>query len=186
MPSNRFLAGALPLGGREHLCDCGGGDGRNAIALARANPSLKVTIFDQPSVCEKARRNVAAQGLAARISTHEGDFLRDPFPPGVDSILYSHIASIWSHRTNVGVFERAIAALPPGGRLYIYNMVPADDHGGPLSVTCGSVYFHALATGEGLMHSTVDYTAMLREAGFASVEVRRDLPVSHALVIGTR
>lgn len=186
MPSNRFLAASMPLQGRAHLCDCGGGAGRNAIALARANPGLKVTIFDHPSVCEKARENVAKHGLSDRIATHEGDLLRDPFPPGIDSVLYSHIGSIWSHETNVGVFKRAAAALPPGGRFHVFNMVPADDHSGPLSVTCGSIYFHALATGEGFMHSKVEYAAMLHEAGFASVEIRGDLPVSHALVIGTR
>jgi hypothetical protein len=186
MPSNRFITEVLPLAGCAHLCDCGGGAGRNALALAQANPGLRVTIFDQPSVCEKARENVAAHGLTARIATHEGNFLVDPFPPGVDSILYSHIGSIWSHETNVGVFRRAAAALPPGGRFYIFNMVAADDHSGPLSVTCGSVYFHALATGEGLMHSAADYATMLREAGFAAVEVLGDLPVSHAVVIGTR
>jgi len=186
MPSNRFLASTLPLEGRTHLCDCGGGAGRNAIAVARAHPALKVTIFDHPSVCEKARENIAREGLADRISAYEGDFLRDPFPPGIDGVLYSHIASIWSHETNVGVFRRAAAALPEGGRFYVFNMVPADDHGGPLSVTCGSMYFHALATGEGFMHSKLEYAEMLREAGFASVEIRGDLPVSHALVIGMR
>lgn len=186
MPSNRFLADLIPLEGRKQLCDCGGGAGRNAVALVKANPGLQVTIFDQPSVCAKARENVDSHGLADRISTYDGNFLEDSFPPGMDSILYSHIGSIWSHETNVRVFRRAAQALPPGGRFYIYNMVAADDHSGPLSVTCGSVYFHGLATGEGLMHSAADYGAMLLEAGFSSVELLRDLPVSHALVIGTR
>jgi hypothetical protein len=55
-----------------------------------------------------------------------------------------------------------------------------------LSVTTGSVYFHVLATGEGLMHSVPDYAAMLREAGFSEVATVRDLPVSHAIVTGIR
>jgi cyclopropane fatty-acyl-phospholipid synthase-like methyltransferase len=186
MPSNRFLADALPLGGVKHLCDCGGGAGRNAMALARKHPDLRVTIFDQPSVCEEARRNVAAQGLGDRIGTHAGNFLQDPFPPGVDAVLYSHIGSIWSPETNVGVFRRAHAALPAGGRFFVFNMVPNDHHTGPLSVTTGSVYFHVLATGEGLMHSVPDYAAMLREAGFSEVATVRDLPVSHAIVTGIR
>lgn len=186
MPSNRFLPGALPLAGVTHLCDCGGGAGRNAVALAREHPGLRVTIFDQASVCAKARENVAAQGLGDRIDTHAGDFLHDPFPPGIDAVLYSHIGSIWSRRTNVGVFRRACEALPPGGRFFIFGMVPRDDHSGPLSVTTGSVYFQALASGEGMMHSAVDYADMLREAGFGATEIVRGLPVSHAVVIGIR
>jgi hypothetical protein len=186
MPSNRFLADALPLAGVTHLCDCGGGAGRNAMALARKHPDLRVTIFDQPSVCAKARENVAANGLGDRIGTHAGNFLSDPFPTGVDAVLYSHIGSIWSHETNVGVFRRAREALPVAGRFFVFNMVPNDDHGGPLSVTTGSVYFHVLATGEGMMHSAPDYDDMLREAGFSKVEIVRGLPVSHAIVIGIR
>ena len=186
MPSNSFLATHMPLEGVRSLCDCGGGNGRNAIALARRHPTLRVTIFDQPSVCAKARQNVAEQGLADRIATREGSFLADPFPTEMEGILYSHIASIWSEETNVDVFRRAREALLPGGRLFIYNMVANDEQTGPLSVTCGSVYFHALATGQGFMHSQQDYRRMLERAGFASVETLSGLPVSHALVIGTK
>jgi hypothetical protein len=186
MPSNRFLADSLPIGMSHHLCDCGGGAGSNAIALARRHRQLRVTIFDQPSVCAEARRKIDEAGLAHRIATHEGDFLKDSFPSGIDAVLYSHIASIWSAETNVGVFRRARGALPTGGRFFIFNMVANDDHTGPLSVTCGSVYFQSLATGEGFMHSAIEYRAMLLQAGFAEVEMVRGLPVSHALVIGTK
>ncbi len=186
MPSNSFLAGNLPLEGVRHLCDCGGGAGRNAMALAERHAGLRVTIFDQPSVCSKARENIASRGLAGRVSTADGNFLNDPFPAGIDAVLYSHIASIWSEDTNVAVFRRALAALPTGGRFYIYNMVANDEQTGPLSVTCGSVYFHALATGEGFMFSQQDYARMLERAGFGSVKIVSGLPVSHALVIGTK
>ncbi|MEZ4296947.1 MAG: methyltransferase [Polyangiaceae bacterium] len=186
MPSNRFLAPSFDLRGRRHLCDCGGGNGRNAIELARANPELRVTVFDHPTVCEKAAANIASQGLSGRIAVAPGNFLADPFPPGIDSVLYAHIGPIWSAETNTGVFKRAAAALPEGGTFSIYNMVPADDHSGPAYVTAGSVYFHALATGQGFMHSVPEYTEMLRAAGFSDVRVVRDLPVSHALITGIR
>jgi hypothetical protein len=185
MPSNRFLAAHLPLEGRRHLCDCGGGNGRNAMDLAGRHQGLLVTIFDQPTVCDKARANIEARGLRDRVGVFPGNFLRDPFPPGIDAILYCHIAAIWSKETNVDVFRRARESLPAGGKFFLYNMVARDDHTGPLSVTCGSVYFHALATGQGFMHSTAEYRAMLHEAGFPQVEVVGGLPVSHALVIGT-
>jgi predicted transcriptional regulator len=186
MPSNRFLAGNLQLGERLHLCDCGGGAGRNAIEIARLNPHLRVTIFDHPTVCAKARANIEKNGLSERVSTYAGNFLEDGFPTGIDCVLYSHIASIWSVETNVGVFRRAHDALPAGGSLFIYNMVANDEHTGPLSVACGSVYFHALATGEGFMHSAREYQAMLKDAGFAAVEIIDNLQVSHVLITGTK
>jgi len=143
-------------------------------------------LFDQPTVCAKARENIEQNGLSDRVSTHAGNFLKDAFPSGIDCVLYSHIGSIWSAETNVGVFRRAHDALPAGGSLFIYNMVANDEHTGPLSVTCGSVYFHALATGEGFMHSACEYQAMLKDAGFAAVEVIDNLHVSHALITGTK
>ena len=186
MPSNRFLASNFEMGGRKHLCDCGGGAGRNAVALARHNPALKITIFDQATVCERAQANVRQQGLSDRIATHAGNFLEDPFPAGIDAILYSHIASIWSEETNVRIFRRAHEALPPGGTFTIYNMVADNDQKGPLSVTCGSVYFHALATGEGFMFSALEYEKMLKDAGFATVRTQGGLPAAHALITGTK
>jgi hypothetical protein len=186
MPSNRFLADHIPLEGLRLLCDCGGGNGRNAIDLVRRHSGLRATVFDQPTICAKARERIATSGLADRVSTHEGNFLVDPFPSGIDAVLYSHIAPIWSKETNISVFRRAREALAFGGRFFIYNMVADDDQAGPLSVTCGSVYFHALATGQGFMHSQSEYQAMLVEAGFGRVHTVSGLPVSHSLVIGTK
>jgi len=186
MPSNRFLAPNFDLAGRRHLCDCGGGAGRNAIALARHNPTLKITIFDQATVCERARANIKQADLSNRITTSAGNFLEDSFPAGIDAILYSHIASIWSEETNLQVFRKACASLPSEGTFTIYNMVADDDQTGPLAVTCGSVYFQALATGEGFMFSSAEYEKMLKDAGFGRVSAKAGLPASHALITATK
>jgi hypothetical protein len=186
MPSNRFLAPNFALAGRKHLCDCGGGAGHNAIALARHNPALQITLFDHESVCERAQSNIRQNDLSDRILTHPGNFLEDPFPAGIDAILYAHIASIWSEETNLRVFRKAHRSLPPGGTFTIYNMVADDDQTGPLGVTCGSVYFQALATGEGFMFSAAEYEHMLKEAGFGRVSIQAGLPARHVLITATK
>jgi hypothetical protein len=86
----------------------------------------------------------------------------------------------------VRIFRKAHGALPPGGRFTIYNMTPDDDQTGPLSVTCGSVYFHALATGEGFMFSAADYQKMLADAGFGRIAVEAGLPAWHVLITATK
>jgi hypothetical protein len=145
-----------------------------------------VTLFDQPSVCARARERITAEGLSDRVSTWDGNFFEDRFPSEIDAVLYSHIAPMWSKETNVSVFRRVRDALPQGGRLILYNMVANDDQDGPLGVTCGSVYFHALATGQGFMHSESEYRSMLAEAGFDAVHASSGLPAFHALIVGTK
>jgi hypothetical protein len=186
MPSNRFLAPNFNLTDSHHLCDCGGGAGHNAIALARHNPALRITIFDHASICERAESNIRESGLGHRVLTHPGNFVEDPFPAGIDAILYAHIAPIWSEETNLRIFRKAHGALPPGGTFTIYNMTPDDDQTGPLSVTCGSVYFQALATGEGFMFSAADYQQMLAEAGFGRIAIEAGLPAWHVLITATK
>jgi hypothetical protein len=186
MQSNQYVAKSLDLARYRHLCDCGGGAGRNALEIATRNPTLKVTIFDQPTVCDRAQENIAARGLTDRVTTHKGNFLTDPFPAGIDCVLYAHISTIWSEANNTKIFTNAYKALPEGGSFMIYTAVANDQHTGPIYVTPGSVYFHALATGEGFMYSAADYEKMLRAAGFGKVTVNDDLPLAHAVITATK
>ena len=77
--ANAHLLAAFDFGRFKHIVDAGGGDATNAIALVRAFPKLRVTVFDSPSVCEMARKNIAAHGLSDRVSVWPGAFLPTPF-----------------------------------------------------------------------------------------------------------
>jgi hypothetical protein len=169
----------------KHIVDAGGGDGTNAIALARANPHLTITIFDAPSVCELAAKNVAAAGLSDRIKVHPGDFFTTDFPKDIDAIIYSHMLTIWSLERNTELLTRSRYALPEGGKLFIFNMMANDDDIGPMACTLGSPYFISIATGEGMLYSWADYESCLRNAGFKQAE-RHELPRNHGLLVGVK
>lgn len=94
--ANKLLAANVSFDEVSHMVDAGGGDGTNAITLAKANPNLKLTIFDAPSVCKRALENIAAAGLSDRISTHPGNFFETDFPAGIDAIIFGHMMTIWS------------------------------------------------------------------------------------------
>lgn len=184
--ANAHLIEAYDFGAFSHIVDAGGGDGTNAMALAKRFPDLKVTIFDSPSVCEIAKRNIDQAGLSERVKVWPGNFLADPFPPAIDGVLYCHILPIWSLERNLELMRKTHAALPSGGATFIFNMMGNDDETGPLSTALGSPYFLAIATGEGMLYSWKDYEAILKQAGFTEIERHTGLPLDHGLLIATK
>ena len=169
----------------RHLGDFGGGDGTNAITLARAHPHLRVTVFDGATACDKANEKIAAAGLSTRIDTHTGDFFIDPFPEDIDAVLFGHMMPIWSLERDTALLRRAYEALPSGGKVLIFNMMGDDDEVGPMSAALGSPYFLTTATGEGMMYSWKEHESTLAAAGFRQTE-RHVLPKDHGLLIGVK
>ena len=184
--ANAYLVQEVDFNRFTHVVDIGGGDGSNALALARKFPGLRVTVFDSPSVCEYATRNIAAAGLQDRVATCAGEMFSDPFPEGVDAILFSHIFTIWSLDKNLALLKKSYDALPEGGSVLVFGMMGADDDTGPLSTALGSPYFLAIATGEGMLYSWADYEERMHQAGFRSVERVENLPLNHGAIIGTK
>lgn len=181
--TNALFAGAVDLKKVNHLVDVGGGDGTNLITLARANPHLRGTVFDLPSVCEIARKNIHENNLSDRISVIPGHCFESDFPKGADAFLFSHFFTIWSKKKDAQLLQKSFAALPSGGRVMIFNMMQKDDGTGPLSAAVGSPYFLTLATGEGMLYSWREYEALFREAGFSKV-TRLVLPRDHGVITG--
>jgi len=183
--ANKLLSEKVDFKETTHLVDAGGGDGTNAITLAKAHPHLSITIFDAPTVCALARKNIESAGLTKRIHTHEGNFFTTPFPEGIDGIIYSHMLTIWSPEKNTMLLKRSYDALPKGGKLYIFNMMANDDGVGPMSTALGSPYFLTIATGEGMLYAWCDYGSFLANAGFNQTE-RHELPRNHGVIVGIK
>ena len=183
--ANVLLAEHVDFAGVTHLLDVGGGNSANIQTLANKYPDLRATVFDSPSVCQIALKSIEAAGMSDRLNAVTGDCFRDAFPTDADCILFSHFFTIWSEENNRMLLEKSYAALPPGGRVIVFNMMQWDDENGPLSAAWGSPYFLTLATGEGMLYTAGDYEQWLRDAGFTSVS-RQTLPVDHAAIIGVK
>ena len=181
--ANRLIVDAFDFGSFAHVVDAGGGDGTNAIALARRYPSLRVTVYDSESVCQIASEKIAAAGLADRVFTCVGNFLQDPFPAGVDAILFCHILTIWSMERNLDLLRKCWRSLPAAGAVVVFNMMGNDDDTGPIGTALGSPYFLAIATGEGMLHARKDYQQAMLEAGFTRVAEVGGLPLNHGMLV---
>ncbi|HVE86655.1 MAG TPA: methyltransferase [Myxococcales bacterium] len=172
------------LGKATRVLDAGGGDGTNAILLARAHSHLKVTVLDLPSVCERARARVAAEGLSDRIDADPCNIQVDPFPRGADAVLFSRIFNIYGEAQNQAFVHKAAAVLPDGGQLVILPaMVCDEDETGPLSAAFLTLYFACLATGEGRVYPTSAYEEWFQAAGFSSLECEVD-EYDNAVLVG--
>lgn len=183
--ANADLARFVDFSSVRHVVDVGGGDGTNIIELARRWPHLRATVFDWPSVCDIARRNIEASGLANRLDTDPGDCFTDPFPRGADGFLFAHFFTIWSEEKDRLLLKKCYDALPSGGKVISFNMMQRNDERGPLSAAVGSPYFLTLATGEGMLYSWKEYEAWMKDAGFTQVK-KQLLLRDHGVITGTK
>lgn len=183
--ANADMAAFVDLSGVRYLVDVGGGDGTNIIAMARRYPHLRATVFDSPTVCEIARKNIAASGLADRLDAVPGECFSDPFPKDADCLMFGHFFTIWGEKKDREILAKCHASLPSGGKVIIFNMMQRDDETGPFSAAVGSPYFLSLATGLGMLYTWSEYESWMREAGFRDVR-RHKLLRDHGVVMGTK
>lgn len=174
--SRSFYFDATEFAEVRHLLDVGGGPGLIASLLKQEYPRIRITLFDLPSVCERADAKFRAEGQSRDLNTHPGDFFADPFPRGMDAIQFSHLLEIFSEDKILALLTKAHDALPKGGKLFIYGMGCDDEESGKDAdmAAWGSLYFFLLASGEGMMYPCADYRRWLRQVGFTSVVERRN------------
>jgi len=82
MITSPAVVGAFDLSRFRRMVDLGGGTGHLAIVACRRYPDLHAVVFDLPRVTAIACENIAACGLADRVTAQDGDFFADQLPPG--------------------------------------------------------------------------------------------------------
>lgn len=167
--SNPVLLEQTDFDGVRRVLDVGGGSGVNAIGLARAHPSLRVTVLDREGALDVARRNIREAGLEDRIHTFAADIFTDPYPDGHDCVLFAHQLVIWSPEQNLTLLRKAYQAVEPGGRALVFNAFCDDDGSGPLYAALDNVYFTTLPFRHSTIYRWEECESWLREAGFTEV-----------------
>lgn len=169
--SNPVLVAKADLTGVRKVLDIGGGDGVNAIALAKANPQTHFTVWDLPGAAEIARRKVAESGLSEQISVVEGDIFTDPYPgPGEhDCALFANQMVIWSPEENMALLEKAYHELPEGGQVLIFSAISDETGDGPLYAALDNVYFTTLPADKSMIYHWGQYEEWLHKTGFTTI-----------------
>lgn len=181
--ANGELRDRLDLSKVQHLIDVGGGNGTNAMAIAAKNPHLRATVFDSPSVCKIANKNIKEKGMSDRVFAVPGNCFTDPFPPGATAIMFAHFFTIWGEKKDRELLKKCFDALPPGGQVIIFNMMQNDDETGPIGPAIGSPYFLGIASGLGMLYTWKEYESWILEAGFRRVK-KYKLQFDHGIIVG--
>jgi len=151
----------------ETVLDLGSGSGTDTfVAAGLAGPTGRVVGVDMtPAQLAKARR-LAADAGASQVEFREGRIEQPPVEDGsVDCIISNGVVNLAPDKEVV--FRAAAAALRPGGRLALADIVTAVQL--PEGVTCDAALWAACIGGAAQRD---DYLAMMEAAGFQVAAVR--------------
>ncbi|MBN1344010.1 MAG: methyltransferase domain-containing protein [Phycisphaerae bacterium] len=182
--ADRIVGILAPTRFRRAL-DVGGASGTYTIALLRAAPGMRVTLFDLPPVVEMARDRLTEEGLIDRADLACGDFYKDALPGGHDLVLLSAIIHQNSPQQNRALYAKCREALDPGGTLVIRDIVMDDSHTRPPGGAQFAINM-LVGTEGGGTYSLAEIKADLEAAGFGGIELLQQGTWMDGLVMARR
>jgi SAM-dependent methyltransferase len=163
------------------ILDISASHGEWGIALARRAPAAQLFALDWAPVLAVTRENAQAAGVADRLQTIAGDAFDAELGTDFDVILVPNFLHHFDPPTCVRFLRRAYAALRPGGLVAIAEFVPNADRVTPPPAAGFSLVMLG-TTPAGDAYTFAEYSAMLGEAGFHSIE-HRPIPASPATAV---
>lgn len=174
----------IDLTGRRKLLDLGGGPGTYAIHFCRQNPQLNATVYDLPSTQPFAEATLKRFAMSERIDFIAGDFHEGPLPGGFDVAWLSHILHGEGAESCSGVLHNAVAALEPGGVLFVQDFILNEERTAPLFPALFSLNM-LLGTPDGKSYSELEIVELLQQAGLSRIErLQIDLPNGAGIMYG--
>jgi hypothetical protein len=161
------VAAAYDFSAFKTVTDVGGGTGNLLVEILKHHPGPRGILFDQPDVAPEATEFIQTQGLAERVAVTGGDFFKS-VPAGSDAYILSHVIHDWTEAQCITILGNCRAAVNPGGRLLIVEMVlpPGDaPHPGKL------LDLAMLVMPGGQERTELEYGALLSKAGFRLTRV---------------
>ena len=175
------LVADLPKLEFRHLLDVGGASGSWTIAFLRAYPDARATLFDLPQVIPQARQRLGDAGVIDRVELVSGDFYNDPLPHGADLAWISAIVHQNSRQQNRELFAKVHAALVPGGRVLIRDILMDESRVSPVSGALFAVNM-LVATPAGGTYTVKELSEDLAASGFRDAKVLRRDEGMHAVL----
>lgn len=170
VPAALEIASRVPeFAAATNLLDLGGGPGWVAIELARRQGGLSGMVFDFPEAVTVAAENIAASGLADRLSVLGGDLAVD----AIGSVGGGDYDLVWCSSVlhfvpdTEAVLRKILAALRPGGALICAHAEIGDEPAAAAEVL--QYYLPMLMQGRHVGHRG-DMAAALRRLGFCRIE----------------
>jgi SAM-dependent methyltransferase len=182
-PAARAIARQFPWGHHRVVLDVGCAEGCLVTEIVQAHPHLHAIGFDLAPVASSFDRLTAAHGVSDRVAFQPGDFRVDTFP-GADVIVFGRVLHNWGLATREFLLAKAFAALPPGGRVLVYERLIDDERKTNATALLASLNMR-IVTPEGGDFTGQECVSWMLAAGFRDPFVE-PLVASHAMVVGTK
>lgn len=169
----------------SHLLDVGGASGTWTMALLRAVPDGRATLFDLPDAVQQARERVGQTEFRDRVTFAAGDFYRDELPGGADLAWVSAIVHQHGRQQNRELFRKIYTALAPGGTIAIRDMVMNEDHTRPTSGALFAINM-IVNTDTGGTFSFKELSEDLQAAGFVNPQLAVKTEDMSSIVTATK
>jgi hypothetical protein len=170
----------------KRLLDVGGNTGKWAIACAKFDADVKITIADLPQQLEFAKETVRKNNLAGRVDFFATDLLDEskPLPKNHDSIWMSQFLDCFSEKEIVSILKRAAQAMSADSTLYILELF-WDRQPNEAAAFClqqTSLYFTCIANGNSQMYHSSDLLHCIADSGLKVLEDRDQVGLYHTLL----
>lgn len=177
------LSHACDFTGVKKLLDIGGGSGCYASALANRNPDMHCTIMELGPVCKVAEDYIAKAGVADRVNTTAVDMFRQDWPAGYDAHFFANVFHDWSLDTCLELAEKSFAALAPGGRICLQEMLLDESGDAPYPAVAFSFLMTWGTKGQQFTFGQLE--TLLARAGFTHIRAQRSYGY-YSLVTGDK
>jgi hypothetical protein len=117
---------------RRRLLDVGGGNASWSIGIAMANPHLRATVVDLPTVTPIAAQRIAKADLSDRVAAQAANALVDALPSGHDVCLVANLIHYFAPDENRALLENIRRAVERGCKLLIADFWTNANHTEPL------------------------------------------------------
>jgi 2-polyprenyl-3-methyl-5-hydroxy-6-metoxy-1,4-benzoquinol methylase len=182
-----MLAGRLMTGVTSpmKILDVASSHGAFGIAMALANPKVRLVALDFPAVVQVTRENAAKAGILDRFETIAGDAFKVDFGSNYDLILLPNILHHFDTATCETLLKKTHAALAPKGRAAIVEFIPNADRVSPPNPAMFSLVMLA-NTPAGDAYTAAELRQMLTRAGFGGCSFEDLMPGMQQLVIAMK
>ncbi len=170
----------------KRLLDVGGNTGKWAVACAKFNADVKITIADLPQQLELARETIRENNFENRVEFFATDLLDESksLPENFDAIWMSQFLDCFSEREIVSILKRSAQAMGADSTLYILELF-WDRQPNEAAAFClqqTSLYFTCIANGNSQMYHSSDLLRCIAESGLKVIEDRDQVGLYHTLL----
>lgn len=174
---NPAIAAAYKFSDMQTVVDVGGGHGSLLSTILKANPKLKGVLFDQPSVCARAKqdRYVTPKDIGERCTLQSGDFF-EKVPEGGDGYIMKRVLHDWDDERCATILSNCRSAMSAKGRVLVVDSVIRPGNGPDR----GKILDMQMLVLGGRERTKQEFAKLFRDAG---LKLNRVLPTKCPLSI---